>query len=65
MHIFDFGSNVQCDFNNTCTAVANIEHAQCASHRTKSTINHNTRLKVLVLFLSDSSGKAMPEALME
>lgn len=62
MHIFDFGSNVQCDFNN---AVANIEYAQCASHWTKSTLNHNIRLKVPVLFLPDSSGKVMPEAVME
>lgn len=43
MHIFDLGSSVQCDFNNACTAVASIEYAQCASHRTKSTFNHNAR----------------------
>ena len=65
MHIFDFDSSVQCDFNNACTAVASIEYAQCASHWTKSTFNHNARLKVPVLFLPDSSGKVTPEAVME
>ena len=65
MHIFDFGSNVQCDFDNACTAVANIGHAQCAGHWTKSTSNHIARLKVPVLFLPDSSGKVTPEAVME